>query len=72
MTYLPDSPDIGESLTRNSIESVGSSTRMPESGVGSARSRIVWPISMSGKPESTKMSPAEASVTSTRLMPSNM
>ncbi len=51
------------------MESVGSSTRMPGSGVGSAGSRSVSPISIPGRPEIMQMSPAETSATSTFSMP---
>jgi hypothetical protein len=68
--YLPESPAMGESLTLHSIERVGSSTRIPSRGAGSSGSRIVCPISIFGKPERTTMSPAAASVTSTRWIPS--
>ena len=38
MTYLPSLPTNGESLTRNSIDSVGSSMSSAASGFGSSMS----------------------------------
>ena len=69
VTYFPSRPDIGEVLTPKVIRSVGASTSRRGSGRGSCGSVIVSPIVTSGRPATETMSPALASVMSTRSIP---
>ena len=71
VTYLPSRPANGESLTRNIMETVGSSTLIGASAIGFSRSASVSPIVTSSMPEMTTRSPACASSTSARRSPSN-
>ena len=63
---VPSTPAMGDVLVPMVIDRLGSSTVMPGSGTGSARSASVSPMVMSAMPEMAMISPAPASVASTR------
>jgi len=64
-------PAHGELFTLKMIAMVGSSTRMPGSGLGFSRSAIVSPMWMSSMPATATMSPAVAMSTALRFNPSH-
>jgi hypothetical protein len=70
VTYLPSRPANGETLDENSIDTVGSSTRIGGRASGLSRSAIVSPISIVSMPAMATRSPALASRISMRLRPS--
>ncbi len=70
VTYWPSRPAIGDVLTPKIIDTVGSSTAIGGSARRCSTSAIVSPIVMSSMPARQTMSPAAASVMSTRRRPS--
>ena len=70
VVYSPSFPRNGEVFTPNVILIVGSSISIIGSATGFFTSAIVSPIEISGIPATATMSPAYASGTSTRAMPS--
>jgi len=69
VTNRPSLPAKGELFTSSSTEIVGSSTAIPSSRSGVSGCVTVRPISTPSSPASATISPAPASVTSTRSSP---
>jgi hypothetical protein len=70
VTYLPSRPANGESLIRNSIESVGSSIASGFSGSGLSASAKLSPSPIPPRPATAMMSPGPTDSASTRASPS--
>ena len=66
VTKVPSRPANGESLMRNTMLKVGSSTAMGSSADGLSGQAMVSPISMSAIPTTAQTSPEYASSASTR------
>mmetsp|Transcript_29883 Transcript_29883/g.68530 ORF Transcript_29883/g.68530 Transcript_29883/m.68530 type:complete len:271 (+) Transcript_29883:711-1523(+) len=66
VSCLPSRPAIGDLLTPKVMRTVGSSMAMGSSGIGVSGSVSVSPILMLSKPDTTTISPADASVTGVR------
>ena len=71
VTNFPSRPANGLSLTEKVISSVGALIFTKSSGSAKPLAQIVSPMVMSPMPDMAMMLPAPASVTGTRLRPSN-